>query len=273
MDLAGLGNASQQLYGRMMVHLTDQNSNGGDFTFVQADGPAKNTNGASPGTTAMYRARVDGRDDHFMANYDTNNNWSTDCWKHPTSPPASQYLIPKNQWACVEWHFDAEANELVYYVNGNELTQIRVKGMGDGCVGNAEGGVWRGPQHFAKLHLGIEQYHGSSRARTMFIDDVQVDDRYIGCPEMPVTPPPAGNVAQGQTLFGAQCIFCHSNNGNGTFGAEGNSTWIDMKNLKYTTLDELSAYIGAAMPQIPSPGSCVGSCADDTAAFMKSLMR
>lgn len=192
-SLAGTPSVQESMYGRMMLYLSSQNSLGGDFTFIQADGGPRSQSGAPAGTSVMYRGRVDGRNDHFMGNYETwldanndgNNEWNTDCWKHPQNinPPPQNYLIPKDQWACVQWHFDASANTLKFWLNNSELTQIQVVNMGDGCVSNTQNGVWWGPQSFNNLRLGIEQYHGNSQARTMYIDDVVVDDRVVSCPD------------------------------------------------------------------------------------------
>lgn len=189
-SVSGLG---ESMYGRMMINLSNQNSLGGDFTFIQADGPPRAGSGAPAGTSVMYRGRLDGRNDHFMANYETwldanndgNNEWNTDCWKHPAniSPPPQNYLIPKDQWACVQWHFDGSANTLKFWLNENELSQLQVVGNGDGCVANTQNNVWWAPQSFNNIRLGIEQYHGSSRARTMYIDDIAIDDRVVPCPD------------------------------------------------------------------------------------------
>jgi len=196
-SLTGTPDLQQSMYGRMMINLSSQNTKGGDFTFIQADGGPRSQSGAPAGTSVMFRGRLDGRNDHFMANYETwldsngdnNNEWSTDCWKHPgsdTSPPQN-YLIPKDQWACVQWHFDAGANTLKFWLNKNELSLIQVVNMGDGCVmdgpnPNRQNGVWWGPQSFNNIRLGIEQYAGNAQARTMYIDDIAIDDRVVSCP-------------------------------------------------------------------------------------------
>lgn len=192
-SLTSVTELRESMHGRMMINLSSQNSMGGDFTFIQADGPPRAASGAPAGTSVMYRGRLDGRNDHFMANYETwldangdgNNEWNTDCWKHPSNitPPPQNYLIPKDQWACVQWHFDASANTLQFWLNENELSQIQVVGNGDGCVANTQNNVWWGPQSFNNIRLGIEQYHGSSRARTMYIDDIAIDDRVVACPD------------------------------------------------------------------------------------------
>lgn len=182
LDLNQYPAAQQTLYGRMMVYLTDQNSTSGDFTFVQADGSPKSVSNAPSSVNVMYRMRLDGRYDHMFANYDTFPNWDTDCWAHPPFDPAPEYRMPKNEWACVEWHFDAAADEMMFWRDGTHLTGIDVSKTGDGCGAQTQSGVWYAPQEFSVLHVGVEQYHDGIPPRTMYIDDVQVSDRYIGCP-------------------------------------------------------------------------------------------
>ncbi len=190
-NLGAQSSLKESLYGRMMIRLSDQNSKSADFTFIQADGAPRAASGAPAGTNVMYRGRVDGRNDHFMANYDTWNqagNWTTDCWKHPQNinPAPQDYLIPKNTWACVQWHFDASKNTLQFWLNDKELSQIQVIEQGDGCVAsNTQNNVWWGPEAFGSIKLGIEQYHGHAQARTMYIDDIAIDDRFVSCPVEP----------------------------------------------------------------------------------------
>lgn len=174
------------MYGRMMIRVNTPSGSGGDFTFAQAEGTPKASTGAPADTTVMYRYRVDGRSGNLMSNYDTwidangdgATDWLTDCWDHSTTK------MPTDQWACVEWHFDTEANELMYWLNGTEITALHVQGMGEGCVNsNSQNDEWTAPEDFLTLHLGIEQYHSGVPARTMYIDDVVVDSRPIGCPD------------------------------------------------------------------------------------------
>lgn len=198
-DLTSVPELQEKMFGRMMIRLSSENSQGGDFTFIQADGGPRAASGAPAGTSVMYRGRLDGRNDHFMANYDTwldngsgSTAWLTDCWAHPNniSSPPQEYVIPKDQWACVQWEFDADANSLKFWLNDNELSQIQVINQGDGCIDSStQNNVWWGPQSFTNLRLGIEQYHGNARPRTMYIDDIAIDDRYVSCPDSspPVT--------------------------------------------------------------------------------------
>ena len=193
------------MYGRMMIRLSSQNSNAGDFTFIQAAGAPQSASMAPNGTSVMYRGRLDYRHDHFMANYETwvdaNNDgitdWETDCWSHPDGipqAPAAEYIMPKDEWACVQWHFDAENNALNFWLNGNELSQINVIETGDGCRGDVQNNVWWAPETFTSLRLGIEQYHSTSAARTMYIDDVAVDDEMVGCYGNPVPDNPGPSI-------------------------------------------------------------------------------
>lgn len=287
LNLNNYADTQQQMYGRMMVYLSSQNELGGDFTLVQADGNAKPASAAPSGTQAMYRARIDGRYDHMMANYDTSNGWSTDCWAHPEfnentgTPPASEYILPKNQWACVEWHFDAQADELMYWLNGAELSQIHVSKVGDGCIGQSQQNLWYAPQQFNTLHLGVEQYHNSARARTMYIDDVRVDNRYIGCPDgqpqsssssvasssasVSSSTSSSSSVQQfvtGEDWYREMCVGCHGT----TFGRG-----ISRNFVSNTSASNLAAFISAAMPKSPqSPSDCIGECATKIADYLKS---
>ena len=178
LDLANSG-VQSNMYGRMMLNVNTPSGNGGDFVFVQAEGAPDSADSNAPAdTNVMYRYRVNGSNGNLMANYDTYpSSWSTDCWDHST------VKMPTNQWACLEWHFDADVNELKFWLDGTELTELHVQGSGENCIGTAENGEWQAPGQFETLHLGIEQYHNGVPARTMYIDDVKVDTQYIGCPD------------------------------------------------------------------------------------------
>lgn len=191
-DLRSLAEPADELYGTAMVYLAD--TGGGDFTLVQAEGRPQPESGAPPDTTVAYRARVDGRHDHLMANYDTFGGakpWGTDCWKQPAfdpasgTPPAPAYRLPKNQWACLRWHFDARRNRLEFWLNDAPLAQIQVNQTGDGCIAQDQQGIWHGPAAFDWLHLGIEQYHRGAGAHTVYVDDLAVDSQPTSCPAHP----------------------------------------------------------------------------------------
>ncbi len=185
--LGNMGSLRKNQYGRMMMLVTAENPRGGDFTFVEAVGKANYTIPAevSPtpplGVLVSYRARVDGSVDKFANNYDTNNNWKTDCWSHSGSPPA----VPKDTWACMEWNFNATSNELTYWLNGTKMSVSVKNKNGSNCVSHSQNDLWTGPAKFDSLQLGANQYKATDKPRTLYIDDVVVDTQRVGCPSAP----------------------------------------------------------------------------------------
>lgn len=192
LDSIGL---AQQMYGRMMVWLDMKNSLAGDFSLIQAEGPARAETGAPAGTRVVLRGRVDGRYDHLFSNYDTrvsqapgaDATWTTDCWKHPDfseqKPPPAIYQVPKNAWVCVQWYFNTTNDEMRFWLNGESLPDIAVEGSGDGCLGGDQQGQWSAPSQLSTLKLGIEQYHPSSLPRQLYIDDITLATTPVACPD------------------------------------------------------------------------------------------
>lgn len=81
-----------------------------------------------------------------------------------------------------------------------------------------------------------------------------------------------GDVTRGEALWTNPtigCLFCHAVNNDGTAGSS--TSKIDPKNLRYTTVSGLAAYIELNMPR-GNETACVGQCAADTAAYLLSLM-
>jgi len=184
-----------ELYGRMMFWMSDKNAKHGDFTLVQTQGNAAEASGAPANTQVFYRARVDGRHDHLMANYDTwvdndgdgKTDWLTDCWKHPhgagDQAPPEAYRVPVETWSCLQWHFNRKTHQLDYWLNGVALSEINVKEYGDDCLSDNQGKRWLGPASFSAVNIGIEQYHPTAKARTVYIDDIAISHRAVPCPD------------------------------------------------------------------------------------------
>ncbi len=194
MDLATFPALQQEMFGRIMLYVTDENANAGDFTFLQAEGYwPQPESGAPPGTHIMYRGRIDRRYDHVFANYDTwidenldnVSDWPTDCQKHPTiteAGPPPLYVMPKNEWVCVQWHMKRSTDHIDISLNETHLIGIRVNGNGNGCANNTtQGGVWFAPQKFEFVNVGIEQYSEDALPRTVYIDDIIMDSRLVEC--------------------------------------------------------------------------------------------
>jgi mono/diheme cytochrome c family protein len=189
LDLSAFTSLTKNHYGRLMLKTPAVEGNAGDFTFVEASGPANllATSRLTVANKAIYRARVDGANESFMANYDTSPYGAplTDCYSH-----ANHVAVPKNTWACFEWRFDASTNTLTYWLNGTKLDMsVKDKAVGAegiaGCAGHPLDDIWSGPSAFNKLHIGVDQYHDTSKPRTVYIDDVVVDAERVNCPPAP----------------------------------------------------------------------------------------
>lgn len=173
------------MWGRVMMKPGDEPGLPGDFTFVAARGLAKASSGAPEGSVVTYRLGLsDNTADNrksLVASYDTwidedgngSTDWQTGCYQQ------SEVSLPEDAWSCIEWHFDSEFNELVVWLNGAEV--ISVNDTGDGCIGMQQGGEWTGPEAFDQLRVGVEQQSGVDR-HTLYIDDIKVDSRRVGCP-------------------------------------------------------------------------------------------
>ncbi|MFT4979422.1 MAG: hypothetical protein ACI8S6_005332, partial [Myxococcota bacterium] len=181
LDLSDFVEVQQQQHGRLMIRVEDAV---GDFTMVQAEGAGKRSSGAPAGTSTMYRYRYQDSG-ALMANYDTwvdadrdgQTDWQTDCWRE------SQVKLPTGQWACLEWAFDAEADQLRYRINGEEIGDLSIDGAHDNCASTeTQQGRWIGPERLMRLHIGVEQYHATATPRTVYIDDVQIGVEQVGCP-------------------------------------------------------------------------------------------
>jgi hypothetical protein len=168
--------ASREMFGRAMMFLDATPNAVVHWTIIQAEGRA------ADGTHDAYY-RYGGQQQGgagLMANYETNMGVSTDCYSH------SATRMPVQRWACVEWHFDAQDNEMQLWLDGTELTDIRVvdrpTSAGAGCLGNDVGGEWLAPPAFTTLHLGWESYQTSSNDRNLWVDDVAIATERVGCP-------------------------------------------------------------------------------------------
>lgn len=183
----------QEMFGSMWLYLAEDSDNdtvnSGDFTFLQAEGSAQPASGAPTSTNVMYRGRVDGDQEYIFTHYDTffqpsansGNEWETDCRKQPPLPPPERYVLPKNEWFCVQWHIKQSNNHIDFTINEQILTSIRVFGTGHTCEHTTQSGIWYAPQTFERIHLGIEQYAADATPRTLYIDDIHLDAQLVAC--------------------------------------------------------------------------------------------
>jgi hypothetical protein len=154
-------------FGRMLIYATQAPTAVAHWTIVQGEGPVPGKNI----TRAVYR--YGGQyNTRFMANYDSGPA-ASDCWRH------SKTTIPLNAWACVEWQFDGPTNTLHFWLDGQALDDLTVVGKGDGCIAHDTMDNWYAPT-FNALRLGWEHYQQGPGE--LWIDDVVVDGKRIGCP-------------------------------------------------------------------------------------------
>jgi hypothetical protein len=176
-------------YGRMMFRLDSAPEAANPavhWTFIQSTGTVM-------GQTYRAQYRYGGQHpvtmagsfvgNQLMANYDTPDSYSgngpsSDCWHH-----ANRKVVPVGRWACAEWQFDGPNNTMRFWLDGQALDDLTVMGRGQGCVHQPATYQWTAP-NFANLEIGWESYQ-NDMARTLYIDDVVIHTRRVGCPAAP----------------------------------------------------------------------------------------
>jgi hypothetical protein len=158
--------AANEYYGRMLIWIDSLPKNDTHWTMLQSSGKIPGDN-----ITGFYT--YGGEGDMLIANFDSSGK-SSDCW-------ANGEDMPKQKWACVEWHFKGSANELELWIDGVADAGAHVTGKGDGCIGHDLGDVWKAPS-FSNLSLGYESYGDDNDAHELWIDDVALSAQRVGCP-------------------------------------------------------------------------------------------
>jgi hypothetical protein len=174
--------ARREMFGRVMVWLDAapipiEGSDAVHWTLLQGEGRS-----ADDRYNAIYRL---GGELHsglgLKANYETTPPVRSDCRQH------SARQLPLRQWTCVEWHFDGESNEMEFWLDGASLADLHVKGRGSAADSNCRHqgdlhGEWLAPPAFQSLYLGLERYDITANDQNLWIDDVVVSKRRVGCP-------------------------------------------------------------------------------------------
>ncbi len=164
--------AATNMFGRAMMYLQTIPNADAHWTFIQGEGRS-----ADDRYNALYRYGGQHQNGaQFMANYETTDNIGTDCYDHSAS------TMPAAAWTCVEWHFVVATNEMQFWLNGAELTDLHVIDRGEGCGGTGLGGQWLAPPAFQTLYLGWEHYQAPANDINLWLDDVVVDTERVGCP-------------------------------------------------------------------------------------------
>jgi hypothetical protein len=114
----------------------------------------------------------------LMANYYRNTTPPNDCWQ--TDPRA----FPTGRWTCVAYQFDGANNEMRFWLDGTEVTDLHVYGdtkTDQTCTVQGVDGRWLAPQ-FNSILVGWESYQNDTTgAHDAWIDDVILDEQSIPC--------------------------------------------------------------------------------------------
>ncbi len=105
---------------------------------------------------------------HIEASYDTSPR-----------PPTTDYsrrsamAMPLDRWACVEWQFKGDTNELHFWVDGVELADTAVLG--------SRVPAWIAPA-WTRVNLGLQLYRPDIVSDfDLWLDEVAIDTARIGC--------------------------------------------------------------------------------------------
>jgi hypothetical protein len=158
---------SNAFFGRMMIWVVATPPGNVHWDNIRAQG-------VIPGGTlqAQYNYGGGSSTGNLMGNYYTT---SSDCWK------TSKSKLTTGRWACVEWQYDGTSDELRYWLDNQAVADLTVLQKGDGCTGT---NLWRAPT-FEKLSLGWYNAQASPVPIEMWMDDVAIDTKRVGCPIAP----------------------------------------------------------------------------------------
>jgi hypothetical protein len=89
---------------------------------------------------------------------------------------SSKTAVPVGVWACMEWAFLGDTNEMHFWIDGKELTDVAVPPTG------VNGTVWTAPK-FDSLYFGWITYatDTASDHYDIWYDDIAIDTARIGC--------------------------------------------------------------------------------------------
>ncbi len=143
------------------------------WTLLQGEGRS-----ADDRYNSIYRLGLEDRGGtRLMANFETTPPVTTDCKRH------SKLHLPVRRWACVEWRFDVASDSLEFWLDGKRITRVAGRADAAACRGNDLAGEWRAPPRFDSLYLGFERYADSANDQDLWIDDVALSTRRVGCPK------------------------------------------------------------------------------------------
>lgn len=142
------------------------------WTLLQGEGRS-----ADDRYNSIYRLGVEGEGGtQLMANFETTPPVTTDCKQN------SPRTLPVKRWTCVEWQMEVASNEMRFWVDGRKVVHVTGKSAAAGaCRGNDLRGEWLAPPKFDSFYIGFERYADSANDQNLWIDDVVLSKRRVGC--------------------------------------------------------------------------------------------
>jgi hypothetical protein len=105
-----------------------------------------------------------------------------DCFSHGGN------LVPIGRWACWEFHVNGATNDVQSFFDGKLDIFTEVTGGdpipgGSGCLGSNASG-WAIP-NVQRAIFGFSSAHPMTTTATIYLDDIALSDKRIGCPPKP----------------------------------------------------------------------------------------
>jgi hypothetical protein len=166
------------MYGRLMAWLEEapQSPPGAPpthWTLLQGEGRS-----ADDRYNSIYRLGLMERGGtQLMANFETTPPVKTNCMQQ------SPRSLPVRRWACVEWHMAVDSDELQFWIDGKPITHVKGHAAAPhACAGHDLDDRWLAPPRFDSVYIGFERYGDTVNDQNLWIDDVALSARRIGCP-------------------------------------------------------------------------------------------
>jgi hypothetical protein len=163
------------MYGRVMVWMDEapRGSPPAQWTLLQGEGRS-----ADDRYNSIYRlGLLHQGGTQLMANFETTPPVRTNCMQQ------SKRRLPVRRWACVEWHMSVATNEMQFWIDGKEITHVTERAAAaDACRGPDLDSRWLAPPRFDSFYLGAERYGFAEYDQNLWLDDVALSTRRVGCP-------------------------------------------------------------------------------------------